>query len=115
MIVAPRSERDPCRSRILAQAGNVGVITIRDDRVARLHLLDARSEGIDDRVEIGVDVSVIEFDIIDDKCIRFIVLKLRSLIEERGVVLIALDDEVRSVSELEVLIEIERNAADDQL
>ena len=39
--------------------------------------------------------------------------KFRSLVEECGVVLVAFDDELGAVSQLEILIEIEGNAADD--
>jgi hypothetical protein len=41
---------------------------------------------------IGVDVAVVELDVADHEEVRAVVEELRSLVEERGVVLVPLDD-----------------------
>ena len=87
------------------------ILAVGDDHAVRCDALHAFAERVDDRVEVGVNIGVVELDVVDDQRVRAVVQELRSLVEERGVVLIALDDELRPVAELEVLIEVERNAA----
>ena len=52
-----------------------------------------------DRREIGEDVGVIVFEIVEDRGARPVVDELRALVEERRVVLVGLDDEERAVGE----------------
>ena len=46
-----------------------------------------------DCFEVREDIAVVEFDVGNDEAPRTIVDELRALVEERGVVLVGLDDE----------------------
>jgi hypothetical protein len=70
----------------------------RDDRTLGGHALHQRAEGLFDVVEVAVDVGVIELDGGDGQRARVVVQELRRLVEERRVVLVPLDDEVRPAS-----------------
>ena len=66
-------------------------------------------------IEIGVNVCVIELDVIDDGDVREILQELRGLVEEGAVVLVAFDHEVAALAEpvaRPFLAEISRDAAD---
>ena len=113
VAAARHAEGEPARARIGAQRHHVRVVAVRHDHVARRDLLHAVAERFDDRVEVRVDVGVIELDVVQQERVRVVVQKLRTFVEERRVVFVAFDDELRPVAELEVLIEIERDPADD--
>jgi hypothetical protein len=51
------------------------------------------------RLDVGVNVGVIELDVVDDADVREVLEELRSLVEECAVVLIPFDDEVAAVAE----------------
>ena len=63
------------------------------------HEVHQPPKGQPDGVEVGVDVCVIELDVVDDGNIGQILQELGGLVEERAVVLIAFNDEVSSFSE----------------
>ena len=67
-----------------------------------------------DRFYVGIDVGVVEFDRSDDRGLRVVVDELWNLVEKRGVVLIAFDDEVFALSEPKALPEVLRHPADQQ-
>ncbi len=46
-----------------------------------------------DRGEIGEDVRVVEFEVVQNRGARPVVDELRALVEERGVVLVGFDHE----------------------
>ncbi len=56
--------------------------------------LTSRRNASDHGVEVGVDVRVVELDVVDDGDVRQVLQELRRLVEERAVVLVALDHEV---------------------
>ena len=112
-MTAIGAECDPLCSRIGAQLRHVRIIAVRQDRIARCHLLNSFAKCIDDRVQVGVDVRVIEFDVVDDQSVGPVVQKFRTLVEECRVVLVAFYDELGALSQLEILVEIEGNAAND--
>jgi hypothetical protein len=113
IVLAVEAEGDPAAAGAVAEAADVLVVAVRDDDVARLDLLHCLAEGGDDRVEVGVDVGVVELDVVHEERVRVVVEELRALVEERRVVLVAFDHEIGAGSELEVLIEVQRDAADD--
>jgi hypothetical protein len=57
-------------------------------------------------IEVAVDVGVVELDGRDDERARTVVQKLRGLVEEGRVVLVAFDDEVLSLPFAEAAVEI---------
>ncbi len=74
-------------------------------------------EGEQHRIEIGVDVGMIELDVPDDRDVGEILEELGGLVEERAVVLVTLDHEVAALSDSiarALLPEIERDATNQQ-
>ena len=66
------------------------------------------------RIEIFVDVGVIEFDRGENDRVGKVVKELRSLVEESGVVFVAFEDEVLACSKLKAGAEIFGDAADQK-
>ena len=62
----------------------------------------------------GEDVRVVELEVVDDGDLRQVVDELAALVEERGVVFVALDDEPLAVGEPRALAEVVRDAADEE-
>ena len=67
-----------------------------------------------DRIQVVVDVGVIEFDIVDRQSTRTVVDELGALVEKGGVVFIGLDDEVFRPPEAGGYTEIGGHAADQE-
>jgi hypothetical protein len=68
-----------------------------------------------DRVEIRVDVRVIELDVVDHGDVGQVLQKLRGLVEEGAVVLVPLDDEISPLAEpiaRPLVAEVSDDAAD---
>ena len=76
--------------------------------------LTRRLNAVFDGFEIGVDVGVIEFDVGEDQRVGKVVQKLRSLVEEGGVVFVAFDDEGARGPQLKAGAEVFRHAADEE-
>ena len=68
----------------------------------------------DDRVDVRVDIGVVELDVVDDQRARPVVHELGALVEERRVVLVGLDDEVLRAAEPRRDAEVARDAADQE-
>ena len=64
--------------------------------------------------EVGEDVGVVEFEIVEYRGARPVVDELGALVEKGGVVFVGLDDEERAVGEPRGNAEIERHAADQE-
>ncbi len=67
-----------------------------------------------DRGEIGKDVGVVVFEVVEDRGARAIVHELRTLVAERGVVFVGLDDEERAISKPCRDGKVDRHAADEE-
>src|SRR5262249_38815657 len=65
-------------------------------------------------VEVFIDVRVIEFDRGKDHRIRKVVQKLRPFVPERGIVLVAFDDEVFAIADTKAALEILRDATNQK-
>jgi len=76
--------------------------------------IDQPAECRLDRLEIRVNIRMIELDVLQQNNSGQIVQKLRSFIEKGGVVLIALDDEIGTVCKLKTASEIFGDAADKE-
>ena len=83
-------------------------------RAAARNQIHQALEGGLDRVEIFVDVGVIEFDRGQNDGVGKIVQELRALVEEGGVVFVAFEDEMLAVAEMKARAEILRDAADQE-
>ena len=91
-----------------------GAVPSRDEPAVAGDEVHQAAEGELDRVEVFVDVRVVELDVPDDCRLRKVVHKLRPLVEVRGVVLVALDDEVVAVRHAEARAEVLHDAADEE-
>ena len=63
---------------------------------------------------VGVDVGVVEFEIVEHQGARPVVHKFRPLVEERRVVLVCLDDKKPPATEPRADREIGRHATDQE-
>ena len=106
------SEGELARARLFADIERLGKIGAYGEHAAFIHLIDQRAKRRLHVIEVAVDVGVIEFYRGDDRGVGAVMQKLRSLVEKRGVVFVALDDEVAAVAEAIVRTEIFRDAAD---
>ena len=113
IAAARHPEREPARPRVGAERHHIRIVSIGHDHILGRNLLHPVPERFDDRIEVRVDIGVIELDVVQQKRIGVVVQELRAFIEERRVVFVALDHELRPVPELEILIEIERDPAND--
>ena len=104
---------DPARGE-LRDRDRLGRLGADDEQAVGGHQRDELPERVLDRLERREDVDVIELDRREDRGVRAVVEELRALVEERGVVLVALDDEVLALAELLALAERDRHAADEQ-
>ena len=69
------------------------IVTDQKQTVAR-HQVHEPSEREQHGIEIGVNIGVIELDVVDDGDVWQILQKFRTLVEKGAVVLVAFDDEV---------------------
>ena len=81
-----------------ASACACGLSAPSSSRPFRGTRFDQPAERQQHRVEVGVDVGVIELDVVDDGDVGQVLEELRRLVEERAVVLVALDDEVAAAA-----------------
>src|SRR6185437_13708844 len=90
---------------------HIGVAFVSDDAAAARHQVDQAPEGGLHRVQVLVNVCVIELNGSEDDGIGKVVQELGTLVKKGGVVLVPLDDEVAAVAEGETAAEILRDAA----
>ena len=76
-----------------ASDGRIRAVGAEQQQAAPRHQPHQPRERQPHRVEIGVDVGVIEFDVVDDGDVGQVLEELRGLVEVGAVVLVALDDE----------------------
>ena len=89
-------------------------VPARDEATVRGDEVHQAAEGELDRVEVRVDVRVVELDVADDGDFGQVVHELRPLVEVGRVVLVALDDEVVAVRHSKTRPEVLHDAADEE-
>jgi hypothetical protein len=89
---------------------NRGAPDTGDDEPGARHDANQPAERELDRFEIAVDVGVVELDVLDQDDMGKIVQELGRLVEKRGVVFVALDDEVRAAPDPKAAGEILRDS-----
>ena len=99
--------------RDVQQLSEVRIVAIAEQQAVARHEADEVAERFLHRVEIVEDVRVVEFQIVDDGDLRLVMDELAALVEKRGVVFVALDDEPFAVREPCALRKIVRDAADE--
>src|SRR5581483_4040443 len=98
----------PRRGRVVAYDGSPNV----DDPSAPGHKVHETPEGGLDRIEVAINIGMVEFDRGQGGSVRKVMQELRPLVEEGGVIFVALEEEVRAAAELKAGPEIFRDAAD---
>src|SRR5262249_43489335 len=99
--------------RDIQERREVYVVAVAQQQAVARNELDEMREGFFYRVEVFKNVGVIELEIVDDADLRQVMNELAALVEKRGVVFVALDDEPVAVGESRALAEVVRNAADE--
>ena len=84
--VRPRRRRERQRLR---------TVGAEEQPPAARHQIDEAPERDAQRLHVGIDVRVVVLEVADDGDVRQVLQELRRLVEERAVVLVALDDESR--------------------
>ena len=99
-VGAVRSPNVSTRQRArFCERQRIGVVGAEEQQAAARHEVDETPERQRIGVEIGVDVGVIELDVVDDGDVRQVLQELRGLVEERAVVFVAFDDEVAAAAD----------------
>src|SRR5439155_17828601 len=93
----PDARRRNTRQRFWNDLADDGAVDSRDDQARTRYDIDQPPERRADRIEIRVDVGVIEFNVLQQNDSGQVMKKLRSLVEECRVVFIAFDNEVRPI------------------
>ena len=108
-----RAVEEDAGARGAEHVAHVRVVAVRDDRAVRGHERDAGAERGLHRVEVGVEVRVVELDRREDERPRRVVEELRPLVRVGRRVLVALDDERRPAAERGGAREVRGLAADE--
>ena len=109
-----------CLDRTYGQAAKrvrVRAVGAQQQESVLRHEIRQPSKRQQHRIEIGVDVRVVELDVPDDRDVRQVLEELGRLVEERAVVLVALDHEVAALPDSiarPMLPEVECDAANEQ-
>ena len=103
---APASRaRRQCRTsrratrRVASSAQRRRAVGAEQQQAAPRHQVHQPPERERHGVEVGVDVGVVELDVVDDGDVGQVLEELRGLVEERAVVLVAFDHEVAPLPE----------------
>ena len=90
---------DRCPAALLQGRREVGVGAVdHQQALARHRAYQVMELGLDRR-QVGEDIGVVELEIVEDCRPRPVVDELAAFVEERGVVLVSLDDKERTVGE----------------
>ena len=89
--LAPASARQHAPQALLA--------TVHDQAAVTRHCAHQMMELRLDRGQVGKDVGMVVFEIVQDRRARTVVHEFRALVEERGVVFVGLDHEERAVGQ----------------
>src|SRR5207237_9333019 len=116
--VVARAEGLQLRVELVAHSGDDladgGAVPPVDEMAVGGEEVYQAAEGELDRVEVRVDVRVVELDVADDGDLWQVVHELRPLVEVGRVVLVALDDEVVALGRAEAGAEVLHDAADEE-
>ena len=94
--------------------GQVLVFAVDDQAPATRHRAHEMVELALDGRDIGKDVRVVEFEVVQDRDRRLVVHELRALVEERRVVFVGLDHELAAGAHARGHAEVLRHAADQE-
>ena len=106
-------DRRDCRR---AERRSVRTVAAEQQEPVPGHQVGQPAERQAHGIQIGVDVRVVELDVVDERDVGQILQELRGLVEEGAVVLVALDDELAPVAQpvaRPLLTEVQGDAADE--
>ena len=110
--VAQPERLDPAL-RPLAERHRLGVVGAEKQQAAAGHQVHEALERHADRREVGIDIRVIELDVVDDGDVRQVFQELGGLVEECAVVLVPFDHELPAAADAIAALEVLGNAADE--
>ena len=96
------------------QRRQVRLVTVREEQSVPGDEVDEPAERKLDIGQRSEDVGVVHLEVVDDGDLGQVVDELAAFIEERRVVLVALDDEPFGIREARTLAEVGRDAADQE-
>ena len=119
VVVAPltavaRAVADHGAAGLPGQFGHHRVVQVGDQGAPHRDAADELGKRPLDGGQVGEDVGVVEFDGGENGRVRPVVLELGHLVEEGGVVLVALDHEVGAVADVEIAAKGLDQAADHE-
>ncbi len=100
------------RAAMLGDVDAVLVVAVDQHHAILRHDVEQAAEAQLDGVEIGKDIGVVELDVVHHDEFRQVVEELRALVEERGVVFVALENDMLGIVQAGALAEIFGDAAD---
>ena len=98
----------------LQEALNLGLVAVDHEPTVTREDAQHLVKLPENRIHVGVDIRMVEFEVIDDQRARSVMHELGTLVEKRGVVLVGLDHEVLSGAKAGRCREICRHAADQE-
>ena len=110
--VAQAERLDPAL-RALAERQRLGVVGAEQQQAAPRNQVHEPLKRQADRREVGIDVRVIELDVVDDGDVRQVLQELGGLVEEGAVVLVAFDHELAAAADAIAAFEVLGDAADE--
>ncbi len=111
--VSERNAHDRC-ARVRRERGDARVVDVQDDDAVLGHEAHDLAKRLDHGREVRVEVRVVVLDVADEEMPRLVVQELRTAVEERRVVLVALEDEGRAASAPVAVAEVAHLAADEK-
>ena len=99
--------------RALPERQRVGVVGAEQQQPPPRHEVHETAKRQADRLQVGIDVRVIELDVVDDGDVGQVLQELRGLVEEGAVVLVSLDHELAAAADAVAALEVLGDAADE--
>src|SRR5215813_11945848 len=118
LCVFAHAERFELREQLLTHRRNnvpdVWTVPARDQPSVCGYEVHQASKGQLHRIQIDVDIGMIEFNVVDDSEFRQIVHELRTFVEVSSIVFVAFNDEIIAVRHPKADPEVLRHAADQK-
>ena len=93
------------------QRGEVGLVAVGEQQAVARHEADELGEGLLHRGHVRKNVGVVQLQVVHNRDLGQVVDEFAALVEERGVVFVALDDEPLAVREPRARAQVARNAS----
>src|SRR5687767_2043529 len=94
-----RTEGLDLTDRELTHVSGMRTVSTKQEQAIARYQVHEPAERQADRIQVGINIGVIELDVVDDGDVGQVFEKLRTLVEECAVVLVAFDDEVTAAAD----------------